>query len=119
MNQIKEVLRLRYEVGCSQEAIANSTGIPRSTVRDYLARAKKAGIGWPIAQEMNSEDVHGRLFNVEQKSALKTIRPLPSWSKIHKELTVPGVTLQLLWEEYSRDHTNGYQYSWFAHKYSF
>lgn len=117
MNQIKEVLRLRYEVGCSQEAIANSTRIPRSTVRDYLARAKQAGIGWPVAQEMSVEEVHARLFQAEQKNSSKMPRPLPAWTKVHKDLTAPGVTLRLLWEEYRQDHPNGYQYSWFAHKY--
>ena len=86
MNQIKEVLRLRYEVGCSQEAIANSTGMPRSTVRDYLARAKKAGIGWPIAQEMNSEDVHGRLCVAGHDVELGGESPL--WAELQRSTSL-------------------------------
>jgi transposase len=28
-------------------------------------------------------------------------RPLPTFAEIHRELARPGVTLQLLWEEYA------------------
>ena len=39
MRQIKEILRLRYELNRSQQSIAYATGIARSTVKDYLSRA--------------------------------------------------------------------------------
>jgi transposase len=35
----------------------------------------------------------------------------PDWAAIHKELRRPGVTLQLLWEEYRAIHQTGYGYS--------
>jgi len=44
MRQIKEVLRLRYALNLSQQAIGHATGISRSTVKDYLARATLANI---------------------------------------------------------------------------
>jgi len=44
MRKIKEVLRLKWEHGCSNKQIARSCNIARSTVRDYLRRAELAGI---------------------------------------------------------------------------
>ncbi len=41
----------------------------------------------------------------------KPARPLPDWSRVHKELKRRAVTLLLLWEEYRAEHTDGYGYS--------
>ena len=38
MRKIKEVLRLRFEVGLSGHQIAHSCGMGRTTVREYLER---------------------------------------------------------------------------------
>ena len=43
MRKIKEVLRLRFDVGLSHHQIAHSCGMGRTTVREYLQRAKRAG----------------------------------------------------------------------------
>ena len=44
-------------------------------------------------------------------AAIKARRPQPDWTAIHRELRRPGVTLQLLWEEYRAAHPDGYGYS--------
>jgi transposase len=36
---------------------------------------------------------------------------------VHQELRRPGVTLQLLWEEYQAAHPQGFGYSWFCAHY--
>ena len=51
MRKIKEVLRLRA-AGLSQREIAASISTGRSTVRDYLRRAKKAGLSWPLPDQL-------------------------------------------------------------------
>ncbi|CAO0823289.1 hypothetical protein DFAR_3620004 [Desulfarculales bacterium] len=43
MHKIKEVLRLKHEVGCGNRDIAKSYGIGRATVSCYLRRAARAG----------------------------------------------------------------------------
>ena len=116
MKQIGEIMRLRYDLGCSQQAIADATGIARSTVKDYLMRAKVAGLTWPLPEEMTNEQLNELVFpSNANKSAIN--RPAPDWSTIHKELKRKSVTLQLLWEEYKKSNPNGYQYSWFANLY--
>ena len=47
MRKIKEVLRLRFELGLGQRQIARSCGIGLSTVHDYLERAAAASKSRP------------------------------------------------------------------------
>jgi len=48
MRTIKEVLRLKWEKKLSKKQIAKSCNIARSTIRDYLERAQRAGLCRPI-----------------------------------------------------------------------
>ena len=50
MRKIKEILRLKFEYGLSNQKIAHSSGISRSTVRDYLMRTRAAGLSWPLPE---------------------------------------------------------------------
>ena len=50
MRRIKDVLRLRHELGRGQREIARCLQIAQSTVHDYLRRAQMAGLGWPLPQ---------------------------------------------------------------------
>jgi transposase len=116
MRQIKEILRLRYELNRSQQSIACATGIARSTVKDYLSRAHVINLTWPLPEEMDSEMLEALLFPPIDSHARKN-KTLPDWQHIHTELKRKSVTLQILWEEYKREQPDGYQYSWFAHLY--
>ena len=40
----------------TQREIAQSLGIGRSTVGEYLARAREAGLKWPLVPEWRSEE---------------------------------------------------------------
>ena len=44
MRKIKEVLRLRFELGLGQRAIARACSISQSTVHEYLKRAEAAKV---------------------------------------------------------------------------
>src|SRR4030095_11590149 len=44
----------------------------------------------------------------------KEQRPLPNWAEVHRELKRPGVTLELLWQEYREQYPDGYSYSRFC-----
>ncbi len=62
MRKIKEVLRLKHACRLSNEAIASSCGIGRTSVREYLRRAKQAHLGWPLPEDMTGSDLEGKLF---------------------------------------------------------
>ena len=41
----------------------------------------------------------------------------PVWALVHAEMRRKHVTLALLWQEYRREHPEGYGYSWFCQHY--
>ena len=47
MRKIREVLRLKFEVGLSARQIAVSVQVGRVTVGDYLNRFAANGLTWP------------------------------------------------------------------------
>jgi len=51
MRKIKEVLRLHFEQNRSIRQIAKSCNIARSTVKEYLDRAQRIGLTWPLPAE--------------------------------------------------------------------
>jgi DNA-directed RNA polymerase specialized sigma24 family protein len=51
--KIKEVLRLHQEIGLSEIQIARSCDISRSTVKEYLLRAQRAGLSWPLPSDLD------------------------------------------------------------------
>jgi transposase len=52
MRKIAEVLRLKWECGLSNRAIARSCSISHSTVAEYLHRAQEAGLSWPLPADI-------------------------------------------------------------------
>jgi transposase len=116
MRKVREVLRLKYACGLSARQIAISVGLSRSTVADYLKRMVSAGVTWPLPAEIEDAELERRLFP-PVVSASDTVRPLPDWRDIHRELKRRRVTLQLLWEEYIALYADHYSYSHFCELY--
>jgi transposase len=116
MRKIEEILRLKYEAGLSHRAIAQSCSISPSTVSEYITHAQAAGLGWPLPEGLNTEQVDALLFPQRAPGASRHI-PQPDWSQIHRELRRKSVTLSLLWVEYRQTHPEGYGYSQFCHHY--
>ena len=52
MRRVREILRLKYEAGASDRAIARSVGVARSTARLCLDRVVAAGLTWPLPEEL-------------------------------------------------------------------
>src|SRR5258705_12901714 len=107
MRRTRDVLRLKHE-GLSHRAIARACGIGMGAVSDYVQRAVRAGLSWPIPEDLDDAALEGRLFS---QAAPAADRAMPDLSSIHQELKPTGVTLQLLWEEYREVHPDaGYSY---------
>ena len=113
MRKIQEVLRLKYECGLSNRAIARSCCISHSTVGEYLRRAQEAGLSWPLPADLGEDTLFESLFPRPPQSKSRVV-PCPDWSLIHTELGKKSVTLRLLWVEYREGHPDGYGYSQFC-----
>lgn len=116
MRKIKEVLRLKWAHKLSNRKIAKSCFISRSTVADYLLRAKLAGLSWPLDPELDDTALENRLFPVTDKSIPAENR-MPDMDYLYRELKRKSVTMQLLWYEYKQANPDGYQYSQFCNLY--
>lgn len=116
MRKIREVLRLRFARGLSKRQIAAVIGISATSAGDYVARAKRAGLSWPLPADVSDEDLERRLFPPPATERPEE-RPAPDWAAIHLELRRPDMTLALLWEEYRGRAPNGFSYSWFCDHY--
>ena len=92
MRKIREVLRLKCECRLSNRKIAKSTSIARSTVSDYIQRAKSAGLSWPLPHDMDDAQLEQVLFDQVPRPGKAQRHPL-SFSKIHKELNPSFSTL--------------------------
>ena len=62
MRKGREVLRLKYAGGASARVIAQSVGIGRSAVAEYIRRAAVIGVTWPIPAELDDAALERKLF---------------------------------------------------------
>ena len=75
-----------------------------------------AGLSWPLSDALDDVALEALLYPPTPHSS--EARFIPDWAVVHQEMRRKHVTLQLLWEEYKRDHPEeGYEYSQFCHLY--
>ena len=113
MRQIREVLRLKWEVGLSDRRIAHSSGLSRPTVAKYVSRATACGLGWPLPASLDDAQLERMLYPPREPAGFVPGLE-PDWPSVHRELKRKGVTLQLLWDEYKAAHPQGIQYTTFC-----
>ena len=118
MKNYREILRL-HSLGNSLRSIAREVHSSRDNVADTIKAAEAAGIIWPLDDDVTNEDIQEILF--PGKYANTSPYTEPDYQYIHTELAKKGVTLTLLWDEYSRNvrSTGGvpYMYTQFCEKY--
>ena len=114
--RLRELLRLKYDVGLSHRAIAQACTVGLGTVTAYLQRATAAGLTWPLPDDLDDAALEAHVF---ARRAVPSVRDrvVPDWVQLHQELKKPGVTLSLLWVEYRGAHPSGYAYSQFCERY--
>jgi len=109
MRRIREVLRLKFNLGLNDSQVASGAGIARATVQDYLRRIAATGLDHEQLLALGDEALDQRLFPRRRETG----RPQPDWEVIERELRGRGVTLRLLWKEYQDGQSGGYQYTQF------
>jgi transposase len=116
MRKIAEALRLRA-AGLTTRKIAASLNVGQSTISEYLKRAERAGLSWPLPQGIDEAALERQLFAPVGGTRRRGLVP-PDWAAVHQALRRKGVTLSLIWEDYRAAHpNNGYGYSRFCDLY--
>lgn len=116
MRKIREILRLKWDLLLCNRQIARCCSVSHNTVREYISRAIKAGLSWPLTADMDDAALERLLFPAPVRVAAED-RNMPSMEYLRKELSRKHVTLSLLWQEYKEGNPEGYQYSQFCEIY--
>ena len=96
MVNYREILRLD-SLQYSHRQISASISCSRDTITSVCKLAKKYSLEWPLPDELSNQAIQD-LFYPERK---ERNRRIPDYEYIHKELAKSGVTLTLLWGEYT------------------
>jgi transposase len=80
-------------------------------VQDCVGRIAAAGLSWPLPDDLTDDVLEGMLFGRAGTKIGARRLPEPDWALAARELKRPGVTLQILWEEYRGTYPEGYAYS--------
>lgn len=116
MRKIRDVLRLRFGHQLPQRTIGQSLRLSQGAISEYLKRAQRAGLAWPLPDDLDDTALEGLLFPPPPDVPADQ-RPVPDWSAIGREMRRPNVTLALLWDEYRVEAADGFGYSWFCDLY--
>ena len=98
MSKYKEILRYHI-TGLSQREIQKVTGISRPTISRVLTAFSKKSLKWEEVRELSEEEISSKLFE-KMNDANSIIYEYPDYEQMTNELTKPGVTKKLLWQEY-------------------
>ncbi len=111
MRQIHRLMRLHFGAGVGARAVGRELGMSHRTVREYLARSAAAHVTWPLSPVITETALEQQLFANGVVQAGARHRVEPDWTAVAREPKRPGVTLQILWEEYSGAQPDAYSYS--------
>lgn len=93
----KRILQLDA-LGVSQRGISETVPCSRNTVSVVLRTAAEHGVGWDDVKDLDPVQVRARLTKEAVRNSAHTP---PDFEEVHRELAGAGVTLSLLWAEYS------------------
>ena len=96
MVNYREILRLR-SLGYSQRQVAASAKCARDTVSTVYQLAERHGLEWPLPEDLSSVEIRDLFYPARSESK----RRMPDCAAMFQEMAKPGVTMTLLWAEYS------------------
>jgi hypothetical protein len=121
MRHISEVLRVAAQV-LSQHQVSRSVGVNRTTVPNYLERAERAGVSWPLAESLAPRRSRrgcssgpmtcvGPMVNTRPEVHLQSrhdTQSVRAWLEVRARAQAwRAGHLQVLWLEYCQAHTDG------------
>jgi transposase len=119
MIQIRRILQLRAE-GFSKLKISQSLSIHRTTLDVYLNRLDKTGFDFAsllLLSDIQLSDICQNEPIISTPDARLDVLKKYLFA-VEKELSKPGVTRKILWQEYHRCYSDGYAYTQFCEHFS-
>lgn len=115
---IREIIRLKSEKH-SNSQVATALKLSRPTVIKYVKQIESSGFKLKELASLSDAELH-ELFEAGATPPrvdrnIIFIELTGFFPYVEKELKKPGVTRQLLWEEYKRKHPEGVMYTQFCY----
>jgi hypothetical protein len=118
MSKLRQILKF-YVHKQGTRTIRDLTGVSRNVVKKYIAIFKSLQKPWDELSQLNDKDLEALFIEVpiipdppERQKELYTFFLLAE-----KKLKHPGMTLKLLWQEYTATHVDGFQSTGFYKHY--
>ena len=71
MRKIKDVLRLKFEVGLSHRDIGQCLSLGPSTVSEILSRFKSSDLSWPLPEAINDKTLEAQLLIITPRDPFR------------------------------------------------
>jgi hypothetical protein len=117
MRKLTQIIRLHFDAKLSMRPIAKSLSLSVGVVNKYIKLAQDKNLSWPLPDGMD-EKALAEFLKSGTSSFKQSIKATSiDFSKIHRELSQKGMTLQLLWEEYQSEQDAPLSYSRYCYHY--
>ncbi|WP_416413825.1 hypothetical protein [Pantoea sp. App145] len=83
MHKIREILRLRFDVGLSFRQISQCVDVSTGAIQKMLRRLTEAAMPWPLPEGMSDAQL-ARLY--PESDSQPGAPEDPDWSTVHMEL---------------------------------
>jgi len=115
MIQIRRILQLKA-AGLSKLKISGSLHIHRATLDSYLSKFEATGQSYPELLQYSDDKLSALVYNTsttpKPDNRIDVLKKHLDYFK--EELSRPGVTRRILWEEYHEAYPDGYRYTQFC-----
>lgn len=118
MLKVREILRLSEE-GLNQTEISAASGVSRAAVQDYIRRAQARAVTYSEVKQLSDAELRERLGKTKPGRHPSVVSFEPNFATLDAELDRKGMTLALLWQEWSREHPGAhYSYATFCRRFN-
>lgn len=117
MKKIREIIKYSEAIK-SRRKIASLTGVSRPTVAEYIQAYHSSGLTVGQISEMSDSELIERMsVTAPTPENDRTRRLTNRFTEYNRRLKMVGMTLQILWEEYTAEDPAPYSYSRFCEIY--
>jgi transposase len=118
MNKLRQILRFKFQ-GASNTTISSRLRLSRTTVIRYLKLIEASGLNYEQLLALSDAELSSRFVPVTihapvvEDARYQLIRE--QFSYFETQLKKPGITRHYLWQQYRKQHPDGYGYSQFCY----
>lgn len=118
MRKVRELLSLRFEHNMSSRKAAQIVGVGKTAANNYILGFKSSGLTIQEIATMPDDKLIDSISSTKAVDNPRLEELQKQYPYFEKELKRVGVTLQLLWKEYSQTQQDCYSYSRFSFLYN-